>query len=411
MDERRILVADDSEAILEVMASFLESRGYKVDKAQDGQTALDLYRARQHDLVVTDLQMPRLEGLPLLQLIKTIDQDAQVIILTGHATLETAVEALRLGAYDYLIKPIEDMESFHRLVDRALVHGSLVRENKRLVEELRQANTSLEAQVAERTRELQVVNESLQSVDRLKNDFVTIVSHELRTPLSVILLEGQMLSQHVESLTPDKLDEVYSILLVNARRLQIQIDNLLDFSLIERGELELNYQPCSLNHVVRDVVDLYNLRATQKNIQLSVDLKSTSVLSITADGPRLRSALIHVVDNAVKFTPEYGSVTISAHGPANIPGTTTSAVAIVVRDTGIGITPEHQQVLFTAFGQADMTTTRRYGGMGIGLVLANRIIAAHHGKITFKSEPGEGSLFALWVPIVQQVKTYRSSAK
>ncbi len=399
MAEQRILVADDSEPIREAIASFLETRGYQIDQAADGQIALDLYRSRLPDLVVADLQMPRLEGLPLLQLIKNINPDAQVIILTGNATLQTAVEALRLGAYDYLLKPIEDLNSFHRLVERALGHGRLLHENKRLVEELRQANTHLEAQVAERTRDLKEANEALLNLDKLKNDFVSVVSHELRTPLSVILLGLQLLDQAGPSLSPQKLKHTYSDLITNAGRLRAQIENLLDFSLLERGELELHLQACSINQAIRDVVDLYQVRADEKKLHLIFDRQPTSVLNVTADLSRLRSALIQLVDNAVKFTPEHGTITVSALGPTTIPGSGVRAIAIVVKDTGIGVPPERQPSLFKLFSQADMSSTRRYGGMGIGLALANRIVIAHHGQITFKSDPTQGSIFAMWIPI------------
>jgi len=409
MSNKRILVVDDSEIIREMLASFLSTVGHLVDVAADGQSALEKFNLYQHQLIISDLQMPRIDGLSLLRQIKAVRAEAQVIILTGHATLDSAVEALRLGAYDYLIKPIDNMESFARLVDRALNHYDLLIENKRLVEELRQSNARLESQVIERTRELQIANESLRSLDRLKNDFISVVSHELRTPMSVIMLEAQLLNQDARVLPTDKLSAVYSTLLVNAKRLQIQIENLLDFALIERSELELDFRPCSVNQVVRDVLDLYEARAREKQLTLKLNLPPTATLSVIADGPRLRSALVHIVDNAVKFTPEGGTITVSVHGMATMPNGTEPAVAIAVRDDGIGIPPDIQQKLFTAFNQADMTTTRRYGGMGMGLALAARIVAAHHGKITFKSEVGNGSLFALWVP-TRQPETYASEA-
>jgi signal transduction histidine kinase len=400
-----ILIVDDSEVIRETLAAFLGTVGYHVDEAPDGQVALDQFIMRRHHLIISDLQMPRLEGLALLKQVKAIEPDTQVIILTGHATLDSAVEALRLGAYDYLLKPVEDMEAFARLVDRALTHYSLLIENKRLVEELRQANARLESEVATRTLELQAANESLRSLDKLKNDFVSVVSHELRTPLAAILLEAQILTQEVKSLSSEKLSQVYSALAVNARRLQIQIDNLLDFALIERGELVLDFRPCSVNQITRDVVDLYEARAAEKNVRFTLNLPPTTTLSVIADGPRLRSALVHLVDNAFKFTPEGGTIAISVHGMTTMPGSNEPAVALAVHDNGIGISPDIQQKLFTVFNQADMTATRRYGGMGIGLALAARIVAAHRGKITFKSELGNGSLFAIWVPS-RQPKMY-----
>lgn len=401
MTEPRILIVDDSEIIREMLAAFLGTIGYPVDVAADGESALDKFLVFKHQLIISDLQMPRMEGLTLLKQIKAENADTQVIILTGHATLDSAVEALRLGAYDYQFKPLDNMESFARLVGRALNHYALLTENKRLVEELQQANSQLESQVAERTRELQVAYESLRSLDRLKNDFISVVSHELRTPLAALLLETHLLTQDLRILPPDKLSRTYASLATNTRRLQIQIDNLLDFALIERGELDLNFKPCSINQIARDVVDLYEARAAEKHLNFSLSLPPTTALSVIADGPRLRSALVHLVDNAVKFTPDGGTITISVHGMATMPGGSEAAVAIAVRDNGIGIPSDLQQKLFTAFSQADMSTTRRYGGMGIGLALAGRIVAAHRGKITFKSELGNGSLFALWVPTRQ----------
>jgi signal transduction histidine kinase len=401
MGKPRILMVDDSDIIRETLASFLGTIGYPVDVAADGQSALEKFLVLKQPLIITDLQMPRMTGLTLLKQIKAGHADTQVIILTGHASLDSAVEALRLGAYDYQLKPLEDIESFARLVERALNHYALLTENRRLVEELRQVNSRLESQVAERTRELQAANESLRSLDRLKNDFISVVSHELRTPLTALVLETQMLTHDLHALPPDKVNRIYASLATDTRRLQIQIDNLLDFALIERGELDLNFKPCSMNQIARDVADLYETRAAEKHLNFSLSLPPTTALAVMADGPRLRSALVHLVDNAVKFTPEGGTITVSVHGLATLPGGSEAAVAIAVRDNGIGIPPDLQQKLFTAFSQADMSTTRRYGGMGIGLTLAGRIVAAHRGKITFKSDVGSGSLFALWVPTRQ----------
>lgn len=406
MTDKRVLVADDAEAIREMLGSFLASLGYHTDLATDGQAAINLFNAHPYDVIICDLQMPRVDGLGLLAQIKAIDPDVPVIILTGHATLETAIDALRLGAYEYQFKPVEDMVSFERLVDRAYNQRRLLRENKQLLAQLQEANAQLESEVNKRTRELRAANESLRSLDRLKNDFVSVVSHELRTPLAVVTLEAQMLASGMQ-LAPDKLREIHQALLVSSRRLQIQMDDLLDFALIEQGELELTFTACSINQIVRDVVDLYSARAAEKHLKMTLNLPPTAQLSVVADGPRLRSALMHLVDNAIKFTAERGTVTVSVHSMVVVPDTDIPAIAVAVRDTGIGIPAETQQNLFTAFNQADMSTTRRFSGMGMGLALAKRIVEAHGGRITFKSDAGLGSLFAMWVPI-RQVQTKKT---
>ncbi|NTU64624.1 MAG: hybrid sensor histidine kinase/response regulator [Chloroflexi bacterium] len=403
MTDKRVLVADDAEAIREMLGSFLAGLGYHTDLATDGQAAINLFNAHPYDVIICDLQMPRVDGLGLLAQIKAIDPDVPVIILTGHATLETAIDALRLGAYEYQFKPVEEMESFERLVERAYNQRRLLRENKQLLAQLQEANAHLEREVNKRTRELRAANDSLRSLDRLKNDFVSVVSHELRTPLAVVTLEAQMLASGMQ-FAPDKLREIHQALLVSARRLQIQMDDLLDFALIEQGELELTFTACSINQIVRDVVDLYSARAAEKHLNMTLNLPPTVQLSVVADGPRLRSALMHLVDNAIKFTAERGTVTVSVHSMVVVPDTDIPAIAVAVRDTGIGIPAETQQNLFTAFNQADMSTTRRFSGMGMGLALAKRIVEAHGGKITFKSDAEQGSLFAMWVPI-RQVQT------
>jgi signal transduction histidine kinase len=400
MTDKRILVADDAEAIRDMLGSFLANLGYDTDLAEDGQAAIELFQSHPYQVIICDLQMPRVEGLGVLARVKAIDPDVQVIILTGHATLETAIEALRLGAYEYQFKPVENMEIFARLVERAYTHQRLLCENKQLLKQLQDANAHLESEVDKRTRELRTANESLRSLDRLKSDFVSVVSHELRTPLAVVTLEAQMLASGMQ-FSPEKLREMHQALLVSARRLQIQIDDLLDFALIERGELELKFTACSINQIVRDVVDLYSARAAEKHLKVTLNLPPTAQLSVIADGPRLRSALMHLLDNAIKFPAAHGTVTMSVHNMVFVPNTEIPAVAVSVRDTGIGIPSDTQQHLFSAFNQADMSTTRRFGGMGMGLALAKRIVEAHGGKITFKSEAGQGSLFALWIPIRQ----------
>jgi len=231
----------------------------------------------------------------------------------------------------------------------------------------------------------------------LKNDFVSIVSHELRTPLAVITLEAQDAGRWDE-FSVEKLQEIHQALLVNARRLQIQIDDLLDFALIERGELQLKFTACSINQIVRDVVDLYSARAAEKNLKITLKPPPTVQLSVVADGPRLRSALMHLVDNAIKFTPEHGTVVVSVHSMVFVPDTD-----ILAMPWPCGIRNWHPRRntadSIYSFQSADMSTTRRFSGMGMGLALAKRIVEAHGGKITFKSDTGQGSLFALWIPV------------
>lgn len=399
MADERILVADDSKEIAAFLQGYLTQHGYQVQVAYDGETAMRLFAAHPFDLVLTDLQMPRLNGLGVLHRVKERSPNTPVIILTGHATLETALDAMRNGAFDYLLKPVERVEQLQLALDRALLHRSLLIENRRLLDELQAANAQLEHKVGEQTQALRDAYDELKSLDRLKSEFVSIVSHELRTPLSVILLSAQMLASDYDRMPPERRQEHLAHLQIYSRRLQRLVENLLDFNLLERGELQLEWVTIGVSSVIDEVIGLYQDRARQKKVALQAALPQPD-LSVQADPGRLANALSQLVDNAVKFTPSGGRVVIGARGPVRPPnGAAQPHAVIAVADSGIGIPPDRQKFLFQSFTQADMSDRRRFEGIGLGLALAHRIVAAHGGQITFKSEPGKGSLFTVWLPM------------
>jgi signal transduction histidine kinase len=399
MAKERILVADDSKEIAAFLQSYLTQQDYEVQVAYDGETAVRLFVQEPFALVLTDLQMPRLNGLGVLHRVKERAKETQVIILTGHASLDTALDALRHGAYDYLLKPVENVDQLQFTIDRALLQRSLELDNRRLLDELKEANAHLEQKVAEQTRELREAYAQLESLDRMKSEFVSIVSHELRTPLSIILLASQMLSAEDDASTPEIRREHLANLQTYGRRLKRLVENLLDFSLLERGELELETSRIDVADVIEEIVEVYMPRAKEKGISLSAAPAKTP-LRVEADSARLANALSHLADNAIKFTAAGGRVVLASHGPVQPPeGGQQPYVVIAVVDSGMGIPVERQHLLFRAFSQADMTDRRRFEGIGLGLALAQRIVAAHGGRITLKSEPGKGSTFAIWLPM------------
>jgi signal transduction histidine kinase len=398
MAGERILIADDSKDIASFLHGYLAQQGYQVQVAYDGETAVRLFVADPFDLVLTDLQMPRLNGLGVLHRVKERSPDAQVIILTGHASLETALDAMRHGAFDYLLKPVEMVDQLQLAIDRALLHRSLLVENRRLMEELHSAKGRLEQRVVEQTRELREAYEQLESLDRMKSEFVSVVSHELRTPLSVILLSAQILTSDHDRLAAGRRQEHLTNLMLYSRRLKRMVENLLDFSLLERGELQLERSRIGVIGVMQEVADVYQPRAQGKGVALHIVPPKTA-LHVDADPARLSNALGQLVDNAIKFTDKGGRIVIGAHGPVSAPGGQQTFSVIAVADSGVGIPADRQRALFKAFMQIDMSDRRRFEGIGLGLALANRIVKAHGGQITLKSEPGRGSTFAIWLPV------------
>jgi signal transduction histidine kinase len=401
MASENILIADDSAEIRDTLADFLKSLDYRVQTAADGRKAAALINSHPFELVIADLQMPFVDGLGVLQAARARDADVPVIILTGHPTIESAIEALRQGAYSYLLKPVENLDELRYVVENALEHRRLTTENRRLLEELRVVNASLANRVAQQTQQLREAYEQLQSLDQMKAQFVSVTSHELRTPLAQFFFTADLLQGQLDQGSIAGAKTYLTQLLSQGQQLQRLIDNLLDFSQMDRDEFKLDLGECHVSELMRSTVELWRLQIEKKHLSLDVSLPERNVV-LNADTPRLQHALGQLIDNAIKFTPPGGRIKVAAHGPTPPPWTQalqSSFAVIAVIDTGPGIPLEKQQAIFQAFTQTDMSDHRRYSGLGMGLAIASRIVLAHGGRITLNSEPGKGSMFAMWLPM------------
>ena len=401
MSGENILVSDDSPEIRTMLADYLKSLGYRVHIAPDGRKATAVLNSQPFDLVITDIQMPHMDGLGVLRAVKARDADVPVIILTGHPTLESAIGALHEGAYSYLLKPVENLEELGHVIENALASRRLTLENRRLIEELRVVNANLAQRVAQQTTQLREAYEQLQSLDQMKAQFVSVTSHELRTPLQKMFITADLLKSHLDQGSVANAKTYMVELIKQSKSLQRLIDNLLDFSEMDRNEFQLAVVECRLIEMVNATVDLWRLRLEKKRLQLNLSL-SDHELVITADTSRVQHAFSQLLENAIKFTPHGGHITVGVHGPTRAPWTQTfpTVFAVVaVMDTGPGIPPEKQHEIFQAFTQMDMSDQRRFGGLGMGLAIASKIALAHGGRITLKSEPGRGSTFAMWLPM------------
>ncbi len=396
-----ILVADDAAGVRDLLAQYLKDLGYRVKTAADGERAVALIGAQPFELVITDLQMPRIDGLGVLQAARARDPDTKVVILTGNPTLESAIEALREGAYDYLLKPVENLDILHHVVESALGHRRLTLENRRLMEELRALNASLTNRVAQQTQQLREAYEQLQGLDRMKAQFVSVTSHELRTPLTQLFITADLLRSQLDQGSTASAQPYLAEIVSQGQRLQRLIENLLDFSQMDRNEFELALGECHLPALVRSTVNLWRLRIEKKRLHLDISTPERDIV-LRADTSRLQHALGQLLDNAIKFTSPNGRIVVGVHGPTHPPwpeAGPTPFTVMAVADSGVGIPAEKQQAIFKAFTQVDMSDQRRFGGLGMGLTIAARIVSAHGGRIMLKSEPGRGSTFAIWLPI------------
>jgi signal transduction histidine kinase len=258
---------------------------------------------------------------------------------------------------------------------------------------LKQTNLELDERVQERTSELQAALEKLTELNQLKSNFISSISHELRTPLTHIRGYLEVLADgSLGELSGSQVESIAAIIKAE-ERLEALIENLIQFSLAARGELTLRWDKVDLAKIATDAVQQSLHKARNKDIDLTAHITS-GLPAVNGDRDKLLWVVYQLIDNGIKFTPNGGCVEVDV---AN----TNNTITVSVRDTGIGIPADRLEEIFEPFHQLDGSSTRKYGGTGIGLALMNRIIDAHMSKIGVSSQDGQGSKFSFSLPVLQ----------
>lgn len=388
----RLLIVDDVADNRNLLARRLQRRGYEVLEAAGGAQALAIIAKEPLDLVLLDVRMPDMDGREVLQRIRSTHSSLSlpVIMVTGNAASEDVVEALKLGANDYVTKPID--------IAVALARTETQIGRKRAEEKVRRANQELERKVAERTADLQLANEELrranavaEAANRAKDQFLTNMSHELRTPLNGVMGMAQALGD--TGLTPAQ-REMVDVIESSASVLHTVLTDLLDLVDIGAGETELSPQVVDLFEIVMSAVSPVAAQAAEKGLDFKVSLDPAAEGRVEVDPVRLRQVLQKLLSNAVKFT-DSGEIAVAVSRSAKTPDN----VVITVKDTGVGFDPAHTERLFQPFEQADGSMTRRFDGAGLGLPICAQLVKLMGGIISAESVLGKGSAFTIVLPL------------
>lgn len=352
--------------------------------AESAGEAFQALSGHSFHIILSDYNLPDKDGLAILKEIRSRNIDLPFVMMTGAGDEKLAVEALQWGASNYLVKDELFLGSLPQVIQDALVRYESKKEKERLEQEIREKNIALEE-----------ANIELRKLDELKSEFIASVSHEFRTPLNSVRESLAMLADGSVKIGEKDGDRVLTIGLNNLKRLTRLINDLLDFSKLEAGKMSMEREPHGLGEIVEEVIDSLKSLADKRGLSLRW-VPSEETLSVYVDKERIVQVLMNLVDNAIKFTPAGGKVSVLGFRNGD------HLARVVVEDTGVGIDREHLTRIFEKFEQVRQKPHAgiEVRGTGLGLAIAKRIVELHEGTIWVESEVGKGSRFLFTLPIV-----------
>lgn len=376
------LIVEDSEDDGRLMVEELQQAGFAVTYERvESLATLQAALQRHWDVLLVDWQLPEFTGWEALRLYLASGQEAPFIVVSGVIGEEVAVDMMKAGARDFVSK--DHLTRLAPVVRRELRDAAARRTEQRVAAERKQLLEREQAAIAEAI--------SLKRDALLKDNFINAVSHELRTPLTSIAGYVELLEDDLSgTLSPSQrsyLEEVRR----GATRLASLVDDLLDFARMQAGTFSLAMQRDDLNGVMASALRSMAPQLQDKELKVVSNFWPEPVL-VPMDAKRIEQVLLNLLSNAIKFTPSGGTITLEIEPSID-------DVRLSLRDTGIGIGSEDLSHLFTRFFQVDPSTTREYGGAGLGLAISKAIVEAHGGRLEVKSELGRGSCFWLTLPL------------
>ena len=369
----KILVVDDNKDNVELMKQILEDE-YMLHTALSGQECIDKAIAQRPDLILLDVNMPEMDGYETMQKLQQEQTTCHIpVILASAYYTDSAmvVKGIEQGAFDYLTKPIDE---------------DILQAKVRAVKRIKRA----EDEIRLKKDELQLINNKLQSADKLKSIFLASMSHELRTPLnSIIGFTGLMLMQVAGTINDQQKEQLIRVKR-NADHLLELINDVLDISKIEADKVELAISSFDICALVAEIIQNMAPEVEAKGLSIEVN-RPEETLTVTSDPRRVRQILMNFMSNALKFTKQ-GSIAVKL----NL--NDAQQVEIAIKDTGIGIPPDHVNHLFEPFQQINSDFTNHYKGTGLGLYLCKKLSTLIQADIQVISEINLGSQFTLILP-------------
>jgi signal transduction histidine kinase len=355
-----LLVVDDDVDLASNLQDILETEGYSTTAAHDGRTALALCQRKPIDLSLIDIMLPDISGLELIEKLAELSPGMESIIITGHASLETAIDAVKQGhIVAYEVKPLD--------MDHILALTEQIVERKQLEKKL-------------------IVCEEL---NKLKSEIIAKVSHELRTPLATIKGYSTMMLNYEPRLWRSERHEYLKSIDSATDRLTSLVSQLLDMSRIEAGLMKLDRSPANITELLEEAATEAQIRSPRHKIVRNL---GAGLPKVNIDASRIREVMDNLLDNAHKYSELGTKVVVSAQRDDH-------QLLISVADQGTGIPDDELERVFEPMYRIEQVPYPKMDGLGLGLAICKGLVEAHGGRIWAESKMGEGSTFYFSIPI------------
>lgn len=369
MEQSKILIIDDEKAICAVCAQILSAEQYLVATSHDGASGLAKIDEFHPDVVFVDLKMPGIGGIEVLDIIRNKDPLIVSVVITGFATIESAVESMKVGAYDFLPKPFTP-DQLRLITRRALEKRTSVLESERLRQEK----------------------------EAMRQNFISMVSHELRTPLVAVAQYLEVLQRGFAGSVSAEQSRIIGRMKIRLTELLNLIDRWLKLSRLEEIKLKEGFREFPLCAVIKEATDMVRDFAQEKGVTISLETACEDTV-VVGDREMIKEVFVNLINNGVKYNRESGKVAIQVRDLGEL-------LYIDVIDTGIGI-PEKDLI---HVGE-EFFRVKREGsaaaGTGIGLAIVKKILDLHEGKLEISSQMDQGSAFRVHLPKILQNKGAR----
>ncbi len=373
----RVLHIEDDPHNRRLVEKLLGAAGHEVVDASTGVEGIRLSREVSPDLVLVDINMPDLNGYEVILRLRGIEslEHVPIVAITAEADRQTT---LAVGADGFIRKPI-DASSFAQSINRFL-HGHREWADETGELRLRERSQMIVERLEKKVVQLSDANQRLEEVARLRREFLQNVSHELATPMTpVVGYLRLLLNEELGPLT-DLQRKCLGSIEGSTQRLRAVVDTLLDVSSLETGRMHYYERAYDFRHVAKQAIDLIRQKLAERDVTLTEKVP-TEELPATGDPDKLLRAMMHVLDNASKFTPTGGEVAVEVRHVGE------SHYTFLVADSGPGVRPDRIARILEPFYQVDGSVTREYGGVGLGLAFARRVTEALGGGIEISSPP------------------------